>query len=219
MVVTAVVEGWKRARINRAALWCNLIEWKVMERTEGRTKERKKGKERLLMRMGRREGRKDCRRCSCAVYRNDSKGPPSFRWGRRFHQPLSSTVLLNTVSTQFQASHLRFSCLICRRISCISFLQVRTTCLTLVFLLSSCQVASSEEREVAGRGEIAAGEGELWVLWTGQDAATAGRHHQSAGQGLHHPAHHQLPEDEGLRQPGGPAVEPAHGRTPAQHLR
>lgn len=43
----------------------------------------------------------------------------------------------------------------------MSFLQVRATCLTLVFLLSSCQVASSEEREVAGCGEIAAGEGEL----------------------------------------------------------
>ncbi len=89
-----------------------------------------------------------------------------------------------------------------------------TICCSLLFI----QAAGSEEGEVTGRGAIAAGKGELWVLWTGQDAAAAGRHHQPAGQGLHHPAHHQLPEDEGFRQPGRPAVEPAHGGTAAQHL-
>ncbi len=85
--------------------------------------------------------------------------------------------------------------------------------------LPSVQAAGSEEGEVTRCGSVAAGKGELWVLWTGQDASAARRHHQPAGQGVHHPAHHQLPEDEGLRQPGRPTVESAHGRTTAQHLR
>lgn len=67
-----------------------------MERTEGRTKERKKREGETLDVNGVKEGRIVC---WCAVYRNDSKGPLSFRGRRRFHQALSSTVLLNTVAT------------------------------------------------------------------------------------------------------------------------
>lgn len=81
-----------------------------------------------------------------------------------------------------------------------------------------CQVAGFEEGEVTWCGTLAQRKGELWVLWVGQDAATARCHHQPAGQSLHHPSHHQLPEDEGLRQPGWPTMEPAYRRTTTQHL-
>lgn len=97
--------------------------------------------------------------------------------------------------------------------------------LVLVFILIAfliratvCQVAGSEEGEVAWCSTLTQREGELWVLWVGQDAATARCHHQPAGQSLHHPPHHQLPKDEGFRQPGRPAMEPAHRRTTTQHL-
>lgn len=67
------------------------------------------------------------------------------------------------------------------------------------------------QREVSQCGSFAAGEGELRVLWAGQDAASARGHHQPAGQGLRHPADDQLPAHAHLCQPGGPALEPSDG--------
>lgn len=67
------------------------------------------------------------------------------------------------------------------------------------------------QREVSQCGALASGEGELWVLRAGQNAAAAGGHHQPAGQGLCHPAHHQLPAHAHFRQPGRPALEPPNG--------
>lgn len=67
------------------------------------------------------------------------------------------------------------------------------------------------QREISQCRPFAAGEGEFRVLRAGQDAASARGHHQPAGQGLGHPADHQLPAHAHFCQPGRPALEPPDG--------
>ncbi|GBL78268.1 hypothetical protein AVEN_42815-1 [Araneus ventricosus] len=68
------------------------------------------------------------------------------------------------------------------------------------------------EGEVPGRCAKPEGEGELRVLRAGQAAAPASCHHDAAGQGLHHPAQHQLPQAQGLHRARGPALEQRDAR-------
>lgn len=59
-----------------------------------------------------------------------------------------------------------------------------------------CAKTFRYERKMQKRGEDAEREGERGVLRAGQTAASPGGHHLPAGQGLHHPADQQLPQDE-----------------------
>lgn len=79
-----------------------------------------------------------------------------------------------------------------------------------VSLLTS-QSPEPAQREISQCRPFAAGEGEFRVLRAGQDAASARGHHQPAGQGLGHPADHQLPAHAHFCQPGRPTLEPLDG--------
>lgn len=57
-------------------------------------------------------------------------------------------------------------------------------------------IGDRDEGEVEERGAYASGEREQRVLRARQTAAFTLSHHLTAGQGLHHPTDHQLPEDE-----------------------
>ena len=74
--------------------------------------------------------------------------------------------------------------------------------------LFSLQYPRAAKRKEQGRGALAPWQGELRVLRAREDAAPAGGHYLSAGQGLDHQAHDILPQAARLFRARRSAVEP-----------
>lgn len=68
-----------------------------------------------------------------------------------------------------------------------------TCCVMIPMVLPCPQQDEGEEQKCC---EESAREGKRRVFGAGQAAATAVGHHQSTGQSVHHPPHHQLPQNE-----------------------